>query len=341
MYEVSTIYARIIPADFDLAAPRKNSPQVWKFRLVGANVLISAHPVLSAHDELPIAVGQPIEDGLSYQTRSIAEGHMAFQNTASNLYNTRIASSMRAINDRMLYDDTMIDPTDINSPVPAAKIPVRNITMNKTLNDAAKQIPFDSRGTDSALSDMQQTVDLSYMLQGLNPFRQGQTVKGNRSVAEFNSIINFSDLRTRLLALMLEVQIFLPIKDNLKLNLMIHDVDLTGTNHRTGAPIKLSAEELRTANFEFKLADGYNPRSKILATDDLTAALQFISQTPQLAGQYNIGELFAHLLTMKGVKHVDEYLYSENETQSILSKAMPIIQRMQAQSATPTQPGVK
>jgi hypothetical protein len=42
MYEVTTIYARILPADFSLKVPAPNTPQVWKFIIVNGQTLIYA-----------------------------------------------------------------------------------------------------------------------------------------------------------------------------------------------------------------------------------------------------------------------------------------------------------
>jgi len=203
MYEVATIYARIIPADHGIVAPKANTPQIWKFQVVNEQVLIYARPEISPHDRLPIMLGQAMEDGLSYQTR-----------------NVRISGAKRAINDRGIYDANLIDEDDINSTVPAAKIPARNLKMGKTLKDAYMPIPFQDGSSVGAMQDLQQTLQMSNMLFGINPFKQGQTVKGNRTLGEFQTIDNGAGSRTRLIALMVEMHIMMPLKDIIKLNII-------------------------------------------------------------------------------------------------------------------------
>src|SRR6188768_153752 len=73
IYMRTKLYARIIPSDFGLDVPGKNTPQVWKFIFVNDNVLVYAQPVSTAFDRFPVFMSQPNRDGLDYQTMSAAE----------------------------------------------------------------------------------------------------------------------------------------------------------------------------------------------------------------------------------------------------------------------------
>ena len=61
----------------------ENTPQVFKFLIINGSVVICAKRVISAYDLLPILFGQPFEDGLGYQTKSIAEGSIPIQEAAN------------------------------------------------------------------------------------------------------------------------------------------------------------------------------------------------------------------------------------------------------------------
>jgi len=331
MYELVTVFARIIPAEHHIKAPRRNSPQLWKFELINGRILISAERVATPHDMLPVLISQPHEDGFSYQTLSTAESQIPLQRAASDLYNVRIASAKRALNDRMIYDPEMVDPMDINSTSPAAKIPIKALRLGRSSKDAATVLPFDGQATAGALGDMQQTIQLSYMLTGLNPFRQGQTQKGNRTMAEFDSIVNFSDLRTRVLALMLEYQLFQPLKELLKFNILRNLDEVEITNPSTGQTYKVNRQDLLSAALEFRVGDGFTPKSKLMGTDDLQQALQFLQNSPELKGAYDVGGMFAHLMSLRGVKNLAQYAYTQQDKQTIVAQAMPIIQAMQAE----------
>ena len=142
-YEVFTLYARIMPSDFKLFGTEAKTPQIWKFVIINNAVIVQAERIISAYDYLPILFGQPLEDGLGYQTQSIAEANIPFQTAAATLFNIRFNAARRAVSDRALYDSDLISSSDINAPVPAAKIPVKSnsLDQSKKIADAYHQIP--------------------------------------------------------------------------------------------------------------------------------------------------------------------------------------------------------
>jgi len=331
MYEMTTLYARIIPSEHAMQSARRNTPQIWKLVVINASHLVEARPITSPYDLLPVSIGQPMEDGMRYQTKSLSERSIPFQNAATDLYNVKINSSKRAINDRMLYDSRYIDEMDINTGVPAAKIPV-NLGMNKSIKDVVQTIPFNDAATSGALVDLQQTLQMANLVNGLNPFRQGQAMKGNRTKAEFSGVYDSSELRTRMLALMLEVQIFMPLKDTLKLNLILHNKTITAISHKNGGQeVSLSPAELQSSILEFKIADGVRPKDKLMSTEDLQAAFQYLAQDQRVGADYNIGDMFIHMMSLRGVHGLEQYKYDAETKQAIIAKAMPLIQEMLAQ----------
>src|SRR3990172_5990932 len=108
LYEVSTEYVRIIPSDFGLRVPAPNTPQVWKQIIVNHSVVIYAERQTNAHEKIPVFFGSPSEDGLGYQTKSLASDALPFQQVASGLMNSVIAGRRRAVTDRVLYDPSRV-----------------------------------------------------------------------------------------------------------------------------------------------------------------------------------------------------------------------------------------
>ena len=99
-------------------------------------VVIYAERQTNIHNFLPIIFGQPLEDGLGYQTKSFAQNLQSVQDMTSALWNGKIASARRALADRVLYDPSKIKPEDINSDNPAAKIPCKSAAYGGNLAQA-------------------------------------------------------------------------------------------------------------------------------------------------------------------------------------------------------------
>jgi hypothetical protein len=310
MFEKFTLYARIMPAEFGITAPQKNTPQIWKFIIINGNILICAKRIISAYDYLPILFGQPMEDGLGYQTQSVAEGEIPFQSAASTLFNIRFASARRAVSDRALYDPSFITAKDVNSRGPAPKIPARiGALANKTLKDVYHQLPFDNRGMENVMADAQMLVNFSKELHGLNGPKQGQFQKGNKSVSEWNDTMAGSDNRLRLPALCLEHQVFSPLKSILTLNIFQYGEDAVVVSQKSGEVIKIDLAKLRSQVLAFRIADGVTPKSKLAGTEAIAGILNLISTSQILQQIYGnrLPGMVAHLAQLQGVRGLEEY----------------------------------
>jgi len=310
-FEKVVLYVRIVPNDHGIShAPQKNTPQIWRLIIVNGTVLIAAHRIISAYDHLPILFGQPLEDGFGEQTQSIAEGEIPFQDAAEKLYNIRFSAARRAVSDRALYNSNVLSSKDVNSKAAAPKIPVNINPMNNvSLDSIYKQIPFDLRGTESALADAAQIVQFSRELHGLNNARTGQFQKGNKSVTEWNDVQSGSENRLRLPALTLEYQVFMPLKSIIALNILQYGEDAELVSQKSGEVVKINITELRGQALSFKIADGYTPKSKMASTEFLQAGIQMISNSPILQQVYgpSLPAMFAHLMSLGGVKGLEEY----------------------------------
>lgn len=330
MYEKATLYARIVPAEHGImSVPNEQQPQIWKLQVVNCDKLICAKRIISAYDILPILIGQPMEDGFDLQTQSIAELNIPWQEAASTLFNIRFAAARRAVSDRAIYDPNAIDPSDINKPVPAPKIPVKAgnlLTGTKTIDSIYKSIPFDGRGTEGVVADAGIIMNtFAPMTTGLNKPQQGEFQKGNKSVKEWTDTMSGSDNRLRLPALTLEYQVFIPIKEQLKLNIFQYGPTGIFQNIKTGEPLEVTQadlENLRKTVLMFKLADGYTPASKIASTDTIKEGMLMLSQSPILQQMLGpaLPNIWAHLMTLGGAQGIDEYL-PENQ--------LPVQQQLQ------------
>jgi len=310
MYERFVLYARIMPADFGISAPAPNTPQIWKFIIINGQHVVYANRIISAYDYLPILFGSPLEDGMDYQTQSVAESEIAFQDAANTLFNIRFAAARRAVSDRALYIPDMIKPSDINSPAAAPKIPVHISQLSsKKIGDAYAQIPFDMRGTESTIQDASLIIGFSKELHGINGPRAGNFQKGNKSVKEWDDTMGGSDGRLRLPALTLEHQFFSPLKSIIVLNIYQYGDDAIIVSQATGREMNIKIKELRESVLSFRVADGYTPKSKLASTEVILAGMQMIGNSPILQQQFgsSLPAMFVHFMSLSGVKGFEQY----------------------------------
>lgn len=300
IYEKTVLYARIIPSDFGIKVPSSNTPQIWKFIIINHSVVIYAERQTNAHSWLPILIGQPLEDGLGYQTKSLASNASSLQDVSSGLMNSIIAGRRRAATDRVLYDPSRIYEHNINSSNPSAKIPVKPSAYGKDIGQSVYQFPYKDDQLQYTVPVMQMLKQFASDVSGQNPARQGQFVKGNKTKKEFSDVMDNSNGRDQTVSLLLEAQLFTPIKEIIKINILQYQGGVSLFNKDKQKIVNVDPIKLRKAILEFKLSDGLLPSDKLINADVFQVALQVFGSSPQIAAEYNIGPLFSYLMKTQG-----------------------------------------
>lgn len=307
MYQVTTLYGRILPSDFGFkGVPGQNTPQIWKFIIVNNQVVIYAERMTNAHNLLPIVFAQPLDDGLAYQTKSFAQNVEPVQSITTALSNSSIASRRRAISDRMLYDPSRVSAAAINNDAPNAKIAVRPSAYQQELSKAVYPIPFRDDQFQINMQEIQQYLGLANQISGLNPARQGQFVKGNKTKFEYADIMANANGRDQTVSLTLEGNFFWPIKEIIKTNILQYQGGVELYNRDAERMVSIDPVAIRKANLVMKVSDGLNPSDKIIDGESLSAALQFLAQNQSIGASYDVGGMFAYLFKSRGVK-LDQY----------------------------------
>jgi hypothetical protein len=301
-YLWTVIYIRLLPSDFGINAPEKNTPQVWKFIIVNGQVVLYAERMPNAHNHIPCYFGQPIEDGLMYQTKSYAANVTDMQALASALWKAFIDSKRRLVTDRVLYDPSQILSKDINSPNPSAKIPVRPSAFGQPLERAVYQFPYRDENANSLVQAAAQVGVMADAVNSNNKAQQGQFVKGNRTKEEYNDIIGHSNDRNQVMAICFEEQIFTPLKEAIKLNILQFQDPSTILNPDTKQQVDIDPVTLRQQAVEFQMSDGLLPTDKILSLPEFQTTIQALVASPQMAAEFRLSDMIAYLMEQRGAE---------------------------------------
>lgn len=298
-YDYTTFYARILPSDFAFNVPKSNTPQIWKFIIVNHSVLLLAERQTNAHNLIPILVAQPHEDGLGYQTKSLGKNAEPFQQLATSYMTSIIESRRRAISDRTLFDPSRITAAHINSANPSAKIPVKPSAFGKTVSDAVYAFPYREDQAANSMSQIGALLTMADKLNGQNPARQGQFVKGNKTQNEFDSVMANANGRDQMTSILLEAQMFTPLKNIIKINILQFQGGTTIYNRNKDVTVEIDPVKLRRAVLEFRVTDGLIPADKVISADSFGIAIQQMSN-PQIGQEYNLGQAFSYLMKTQG-----------------------------------------
>lgn len=337
MYEVATWYARILPSDFDMMVPAKNTPQIWKFISVNGSVLIYAERQTNVHEWLPLLFGQPIEDGLWYQTLSFADNVIPFQDLTSSLWNSSLAAKRRSVYDRIFYDPLRIRESDINNSNPIARIPVRNSSYNKGVADAVHITPYDDRQSAGMVQEAQMLYEYANSLNGMNRPMQGLFQKGNKTVQEFDTTMGNANARMQFMALFVEAQIMTPLKEMIKLNILQYQPPAQIFNPSLQQMVEIDPAMLQQNAFAFQMSDGLTPNDKLISGDVLSTAMQVVGASPALMMEFDLVGMFTYWCKEKGSKWIDSFKRSQEQQQQFVSNQRQITDA-QTEKQTEVQP---
>ena len=319
LYEVTWLNARIIPVEFNMGVPQNKQVQIWRFCIINGKHIIYAERQTNVHNYLPMVMGQPYEDGLGYQTKSLAENVEPFQQVASALMNSNMAAQRRAITDRTLYDPSRIAPKDMASDNPSAQIPVRPAAYGKPIGESVYTFPFRNDQSGQNMQDMAAVMQFANTVGGQNPVRQGQFVKGNKTKVEFEDVMGNATSRDQMTAMMIEDQVMCPLKYMIKSNILQFQGAETLYNQQKQRLVDVDPVALRKAVLDFKISDGLIPNQKLISGDEWMTAMQVIGSTPELKAGFKFVPLVSYLLKTRGA---DVRQFEKSEQQLAYEQAL-------------------
>lgn len=313
-YEITTLYVRIIPQDYDIIAPRSGSPDIYRLIYVNS-VLIYAERLET--ETFPIILCQPIDMGNDLEDKGFAENLTDIQDVATALQIGRLKTLRRSVGDRALYDPTRVNKADLKNDSPEAKIPVKMNQHQKDLQSAYFRIPFTDDMAGSYTQEFGMVSAFADDISGLNRASQGNFVKGNKTLFEFDSIMQNSQSRSQKRSIEFENSLFYHIKEIIKENYLKFAISERIFDQKTRTETQVDPVALAEASVEFKISDGLLPSSKLINSDVLNMALQGMSTIPGLAQQYDAAGMFVHMLKSFGLEDLDDYKLQQQQANPV------------------------
>lgn len=315
-YEILTMYMRVVPKDYAISVPMNTNVQIWKFIIVNNCQILYSEMQTNYNESFPLVISQPRNDGLTQQTKTMAELIEPIQSYTTTLHNARTSSLRRAVNDRALYDPSRIEPRYVNSPNPTAKIPVKPSAFGKPMSDAYMPIPYRDDTAGLLTGDLLYVTAQAEEITGSNKAARGNFVKGNKTRTEFVDIMGNSASRVMLLAQSIHSQAFSWIKNMVRDNILQYQPNMTIADPTTGRRRDVDPNVLRSYGFEFKMADGMQPLEKINDPQSLLLAYQEVKGDPQLRANYNMPALSSYIFKMLGANEVARFQVSQPQAQA-------------------------
>jgi hypothetical protein len=303
-YEVVTLYARIIPKEYNIEVPRAGSLATYKLIYVNGTLLY-VEPLNTPHEYLPLIFGQMYRG--NWDKKSFTEYVLDLQDLGTSMIRGTMDSMRRAVADRGIYDPTRVRKADMDSPNPVAKIPVTTNAYNQDIRTAYYPIPYEDRASGNFRSNFGLVLDLANQTTGQNQAAQGNFIRGNKTMQEFDSIMTNSQARMQLGALELDASLFAPTRLILNTNFLLYAQAEKIEDRITGDEVEVDPAMLRKVLPEFKMSSAVLPTTKVANTEVALQALQLFSQRPELDMEYDTGGIAVSILMQQGMTDLEQY----------------------------------
>jgi hypothetical protein len=336
-YDWTVLYARILPSDFEINTPARNHVQIWKFISLNG-ILIFAERQTNAHNYLPIIACVPIDDGLGWQSKGLAENAAPYQSIGSSLANSGLESQRRKVYDRIFYDPTRINKKDIDTVSSVARVPVKANNYGKPISEAYNVSPYRDDGVAETMQLANQMGDWADAANGYNRVQQGRFQKGNKTRSEFETTMDNSNSRQKMALQSLEFSFMVPIKMIIKSNILQYQPPVTLVNTQTKQQVKVDPTALRKAMISFSLSDGVMPSDKLISGDMFGLIFQAAPAMPELRAEYDLMGMFAYWATLRGAHWMKDFKLTPEQKQEKI--ALMTQATTAAGSPSAPQPGI-
>jgi len=330
-YLVTHFICRALPSDF---GRQGNTPAIFYGIIVNWKHVVYVEQLVSPNDHLPVFIMQPNDDGLGYQTQSMLDAALPFQDMSSALWNITLESQRRAVFDRLIFNERYINKADIDPASSVARIPLRNASQFKgeDIGKAVYQIPYRNDGANLNLQLSEMVSQMADVASGQNKVDRGQFQKGNKTKTEFETTMANSNGRQQLVSMSIEGQFMTPLKETIKHNLLLNQAAGTFMNRDQQAEVEVDPVKMRSSILEFKITDGILPADKLLNVDLMSVFLQTAQAMPAVMTEYDIMGMFLYWAKLKGAYWLKDFKRSPEQQQQFLQTFQ---QTSMAQNATP------
>lgn len=316
VYEVTTLYARLIPREWKINVPSPKQPQIFKLLYVNG-ILMYLEPMMQNYPTLPIVIGQLTKGA---DKKSFVEFIMDLQDMSTSMLRGTMDSMRRQVADRALYDPTRIRKQDIDSANPVAKIPVRANTYQQDIRTAFQHIPYEDRFVSLFQQNLGAIQALADSTTGQNRGAQGQFQRGNKTMEEFQTIMSRGESRMLLGAHRLEDTFFKAVKDILLTNYLLFATNGQAEDfQKPGQVVEIDPKILREEKPKFKVASGLTPAAKLGNVNAKIQAINMMAMDPILRIEYNIGKMIEDVVQISGFSDLGSFKRSPEEQQQALA----------------------
>jgi len=304
------MYVKIIPKHWKLG--KGDRKEIWVFLVADNMVVIQARPLGEYHGEFPIDNMEYEIDAHTLHKRSLLEITSPLNKTLTWLINSHFYGVRKALNNQFVYDPSRVRSSSITDPEQGLLIRMRPEAYGQPIGNFIQQLKT-TDVTRSNINDSTVIMDMMQRVVGVNDIVMGMLQQGGRQTAtEVRGASGFAMSRLKNQAEFMSAMGFAPHGQRLLQATQQHlDVDriykIAG-DLLPGGPqeVKVSPESI-AGFYDFEAIDGTLPVDRFAQANLFKELIVQGATIPQIAGNYDIGMMFAYTAQLAGAKNINRF----------------------------------
>lgn len=208
-HAIDSYVVSIIPEEWELGDGYR--PEKWQFTWVDDQVIIRAHPADYEHGDFNYSAFESNIDTHVFGNQGSIENLDGLQRFMDWSYNSHIQNLIRFINNRMIFDPSLVQAFDVENPDAAMHIRLTPLGQQMlregrlTLQGMIQQLQL-TDVTTPMVQAVNQMFDFAMRMSGAADQMMGATTKDKRTLGEVSRVGHEGSMRMAMHAIMMDVQ---------------------------------------------------------------------------------------------------------------------------------------
>lgn len=305
------LFVRVFPNEWKLAPSTKE--EIWVITCSADNYeVFGVEPLGLYHGDFPIDVLEQEPEAYGLFSRSMMEVMKPVNDALTWLVNSHMYNVRAVLNNQIIYDPSMLNSKDLERPGPGKMIRLKPAAYGRDVRSTYSQLQM-TDVTRSHIGDVNMMAEMLQRLTGVNEnmmslvnsggrktateVRQSNSLGINRlkTVSEFFSSMGFAPMSQKL------VQQTQQFYDAEKMFRIVGDMASFSQGFARVTPDAIAGF------YDYVPVDGSLPVDRYAQANLWQQMLMGVSKMPAVAGQYDLGRVFAWVASLAGLKNIQQF----------------------------------
>src|SRR5574343_378502 len=301
----------IIPREWGLGSTEY--PEKWVFTLANDRVLIEAHPLGLNHGRFPFAVLECEIEGYSIFKRSMLDIARPLNYVMEWLINTHFYHTRQTLNGQIIFDPSRIVAKDLLSNEPGKRIRIKPEAYGQDIRTMIHTLGPDAAVTQGHIGDTRSIMEMMQVALGVNDTVTGALNPGGRKTAtEVRTSTSSSINRMKTIAEYFSATGFAPLSQRM--------LQATQQNYTQEKAFRIAGDAIANPQkfmnvtpadiagaYDYTPVDGTMPIDRFAMVNMWANLMTQMKNYPQVAQEYNIGDIFAWVAQLGGLKNIKQF----------------------------------